>query len=194
MLANVLFKRHILSCRYFAYKPRQETFKNWTIVKDDYVEVNSGKSKGKQGKVLKVNRLHNWVLVEGANYEFKEVDDDEYVKRKKTVQQESPIHISNVNLIDPESDKATRVRIKRNADGVKERISTRSGAIIPKPEREDIKYTNRTRNREVGPLDTKPEDVLEKTYKGEDFIKVKKEFEEFLRIKREKESHLVFDE
>ena len=42
-------------------------------------------------------------------------------------------------------------------------------------------------------MDTKAEDVIEKTYKGEDFVKVYHEFQEYLRMKEEKEKLLVFD-
>ena len=52
---------------------------------------------------------------------------------------------------------------------------------------------NRTKGKEPGPNDTKPEDVLEKSYKnGEDFLRVKAEFDEYIRIKEEKEGLLVF--
>ncbi len=73
------------------------------------------------------------------------------------------------------------------------RISKKSGALIPKPDRTNMKYINRTKGKESGPLDTKPEDVLEKTYKGgEDFLRVKAEFDEYIRMKEEKEGLLVF--
>ena len=78
--------------------------------------------------------------------------------------------------------------------GKRVRIAVKSSSVIEKPNRDHFKYVNRTRDKEVGLLDTKPEDVLEKTYKGEDFYRVKKEFEEFLRVKREKERNLVFDD
>ncbi|CAI2381684.1 unnamed protein product [Moneuplotes crassus] len=176
--------------RMFAHRPAQIPFKDWKIVSHDIVQVISGKSKGKQGKVLKVFRKTNQVLVEGVNYKFKKVEDDEFVTRMKTVQQEYPIHVSNVALIDPETGKPTRVKYVRTLEGKRVRIA-KSGAMIPKPEREELKYVNRTKS-EIGPLDTMPEDVIEKTYKGEDFVKIKKEFEEFLRIKAEKERNLVF--
>ena len=196
MFTNMFMRRSLAynSVRYFGYKPRQVQFKNWDVVTGDYVHVLSGKNKGKEGKVLRVLRAKNQVLVQGVNYKYKKIDDDEYVRRKKTVQKEHPLHISNVSLIDPETNKPTRVRHGFLEDGSKVRVAIKSGALIPKPEREDLKLANRTREREVGPLDTKPDDVLEKTYKGEDFVKIKKEFEEFLRIKREKERNLVFDE
>ena len=72
------------------------------------------------------------------------------------------------------------------------RISKKSGAVIPKPERSDLKYINRTREKEQGDLDTNPDQVLEKTYKGEDFVKIYHEFNEYIRMKEEKEKLLVF--
>lgn len=96
-------------------------------------------------------------------------------------------------LIDPESGKATRVRYGFLEDGTKVRIAKKSGALIPKPDRTNMKYINRTKGKDAGPNDTKPEDVLEKTYKsGEDFLRVKAEFDEYIRIKEEKEGLLVF--
>ena len=65
--------------------------------------------------------------------------------------------------------------------------------MIPKPDRTNLTYMNRTKGKEAGANDTMPEDVLEKTYKyGEDFLRVKAEFDEYIRIKEEKEGLLVF--
>ena len=114
------------------------------------------------------------------------------VRRRKTVQKESPIHVSNVSLLDPESGKPTRIKYGFLEDGTKARIAKKSGALIPKPDRSNLKYMNRTKGKEAGPNDTKAEDVLEKTYRGEDFLRVKAEFDEYIRIKEEKEGLLVF--
>ena len=43
----------------------------------------------------------------------------------------------------------------------------------------------------MGEYDTKPEDVLEKTYRGEDFVKIFNEFQEYIRMKEEKEEKLL---
>ena len=80
--------------------------------------------------------------------------------------------MSSVGLIDPETKKATRIKYGYLEDGTKIRVSTKSGAIIPKPDRSNLKYILRTKTKTIGDLDTKPEDVLEKTYKGEDFVSV----------------------
>ena len=71
------------------------------------------------------------------------------------------------------------------------RVSKKSGSIIEKPDRSDMKYINRTASKEAGDADTKPEDVLEKTYKGEDFVRVYNEFQEYIRLKEEKEEKLL---
>jgi large subunit ribosomal protein L24 len=133
------------------------------------------------------------VLVAGVNLKNKKVDDEEMVRRRKTVQKEGPIHVSNVSLIDPETARPTRIRYGFLEDGEKVRIAKRSGALIPKPDRSNLTYMNRTKGKQPGPNDTKPEDVLEKTYRnGEDFLRVKAEFDEYIRIKEEKEGLLVF--
>lgn len=142
---------------------------------------------------MRVFRKTNQVLIAGVNLKYKKVDDEEMVRRKKTIQKESPVHVSNVSLIDPETTKPTRIKYGYLEDGTKVRIAKKSGALIPKPDRSNMKYINRTKGKEAGPNDTKPEDVLEKTYKsGEDFLRVKAEFDEYIRIKEEKEGLLVF--
>jgi hypothetical protein len=77
-------------------------------------------------------------------------------------------------------------------DGTKVRISKKTGALIPKPDRGNLTYINRTKNKQSGINDTKPEDVIEKSYKGEDFLRIKAEFDEYIRMKEEKEGLLVF--
>jgi large subunit ribosomal protein L24 len=166
--------------------------RRWNIVKDDFVQVITGRYKNTQGKVLHVYRDTNQVLVAGVNLKYKRVDDEEMVRRRKTVQKESPVHVSNVSLLDPESGKPTRIKYGFLEDGLKVRISKKSGALIPKPDRTSLKYMNRTKGKEAGPNDTKAEDVLEKSYRGEDFLRVKAEFDEYIRIKDEKEGLLVF--
>ena len=86
----------------------------------------------------------------------------------------------------------TRISYGFLEDGTKVRISKKSGAVIAKPERNDLKFINRTKDKEQGDLDTNPELVLQKTYKGEDFVKVFNEFSEYIRMKEDKEKLLVF--
>ena len=158
------------------------------------MEVISGRYKKSQGKVLKVFRKRNQVLVQGVNMKFKQVRDDEMVERVKTVQQEHPVHVSNVALIDPELNVPTRIKYGYLEDGTKVRVSKKSGSIIAKPDRSNLAYQMRVKDVKNGPLDTLPEAVLKKTYTGEDFFQVYQDFENYLNEKAEIERHLVFDE
>ena len=53
--------------------------------------------------MLKVLRKTNQVIVQGVNLKFITVEDEEMQRRKKVVQKEFPVHISNVALVDPEA-------------------------------------------------------------------------------------------
>ena len=88
------------------------------------------------------------------------------------MQKEHPIHVSNVALVDPDLNVPTRIKTGYLEDGKRVRVSKKSGAIIPKPDRSNLTYLARTKDTKPGPLDTKPEAVLKKTYTGEDFTRV----------------------
>ncbi len=99
------------------------------IKKGDTVAVLTGRDRGKRGEVLKVLPAENRVVVRGINV----------VKRHTRptarsaggiVEQEAPIHISNVAHIDPKDDKPTRVGFKVIEGDRKVRFSKRSGEII----------------------------------------------------------------
>jgi transcription antitermination factor NusG len=74
-LFNTMFTQ-----RFFGFRPKQEPIKRWNIVKDDFVQVIAGRYKNTQGKVLRVYRKTNQVLVAGVNLKYKRVDSsaDEY--------------------------------------------------------------------------------------------------------------------
>ena len=99
------------------------------IKKDDQVIVLAGKDKGKSGKVLKVLTDKERVLVEGVNIVSKSTKPSAKNPQGGIVKQEAPIHISNVNLVDPKSGKATRIAIKRDGKTVT-RIAKKSGEEI----------------------------------------------------------------
>lgn len=181
--------------RFFGFNRKGgELFKNWKIVKGDQVYVNTGRDKGKTGEVIKVYRKSNRILVNGINLKFKRVSNDldgENLGGAKPFI--APIHVSNVNLICPETGKPTRVFAGYLEDGSKVRVSKKGFAIIPKPDREHLKFEQRHKDKLDGVLDTPAEDVLEVTYKGEDFDLIKKDFEKFIAEKDELEELLVFD-
>lgn len=68
------------------------------------------------------------------------VDDEEDVRVKKAIQKEAPVHISNVNLVDPQLQKPTKIKFAYLEDGTKVRVSKRTGALIPKPDRSHLSY------------------------------------------------------
>ena len=97
------------------------------IRKDDKVIVLAGSDKGKTGKVLKVLRDEDRVVVEGVV--SKSTKPNAQNPQGGIIKQEAPIHISNVSLIDPKSGKATRIRVEHEGKNVK-RISKKSGEEI----------------------------------------------------------------
>ena len=102
------------------------------IRRDDTVEVISGKDKGKTGKVLRVEPKKNRVFVEGMNIQKRHQrprslrDTQRAEAVGGVIEREGPIHISNVMLVDPKSNKPTRVRIERK-DGRRTRVAKKSG-------------------------------------------------------------------
>jgi large subunit ribosomal protein L24 len=105
------------------------------IRRDDTVQVISGKDKGKTGKVLRVEPKKNRVFVEGMNIQKRHTrprsirDVQRADQVGGVIEKEGPIHISNVMLVDPNGNKATRVGIKRE-DGQRKRVSKASGQEI----------------------------------------------------------------
>ena len=100
------------------------------IKKGDMVIVNSGEDKGKTGKVLQVFVQKDRAVVEGVNMVSKSTKPSAKNPQGGIVKQEASIHVSNLNLIDPKSGKATRIGRKINADGKKDRNAKKSGEEI----------------------------------------------------------------
>ena len=100
------------------------------IKKGDTVIVNAGKSKGHKGKVLEVIIDKQRAIVEGANLVSKHTKPNAANPQGGIVKQEAPIHISNLNLVDPKTGEATRIGRKLNADNKLVRYSKKSGEEI----------------------------------------------------------------
>ena len=100
------------------------------IKRNDRVEVIAGRDKGKQGRVLRVIADKNRVLVEGVMIVKKHVKPNPQRNIKGGIaEQESPIHVSNVMVIDAEGNK-TRVGSRLEGDK-RVRVSKASGNMIP---------------------------------------------------------------
>ena len=106
-----------------------KSMKKLHIKKGDTVYVNAGNDKGKTGKVLSVNPSKDRVIVEGVNMVSKHTKPNTKQPQGGIVKQEAGIHVSNLQLIDPQSGKATRVGYKF-VDGKKVRYAKKSGEEI----------------------------------------------------------------
>ena len=100
------------------------------IKKGDMVYVNAGDNKGQQGKVLKVEAAKQRAIVEGVNMCKKSTKPNAQNPQGGIVEQEAPIHISNLQVLDPKSGKATRVGRKADANGKLVRYAKKSGEEI----------------------------------------------------------------
>ena len=100
------------------------------IKKGDMVYVNAGDSKGQQGKVLKVDVAKQRAIVEGVNICKKATKPNAKNPQGGIVEQEAPIHISNLQVLDPQSGKPTRVGRRANAEGKLVRFAKKSGEEI----------------------------------------------------------------
>ena len=99
------------------------------IKKGDNVYVLSGDDRGKQGRVLSVDRQKLRAIVEGVNFVTKATKPSAQHPQGGLVKKEAPVHISNLALLDPKSGKPTRVGY-RTEDGKKVRYSKKSGEEI----------------------------------------------------------------
>jgi large subunit ribosomal protein L24 len=102
------------------------------IKKNDIVQVMTGKNRGKSGKVLRVYPETNKVLVEGVNIVKKHERPSQRNQQGGIMEKEAPIHASNVMLVDPQTNKPTRIG-KRELQGGNvrfERIAKKSGTAL----------------------------------------------------------------
>ena len=97
------------------------------IKKGDTVCVIAGDNKGQQGKVLKVEVSKQRAIVEGVNLVKKATKPNAKNPQGGIVEQEAPIHISNLQVLDPQSGKPTRVGRRTNAEGKLVRFAKKSG-------------------------------------------------------------------
>ena len=105
----------------------------WTkIVKGDRVRVIRGNHRDAEGTVLRVIRNTRQVVVQGVNMRKRHTRPSQENPEGGIITFEGPIHISNVMLIEPATGEASRVRIRVEPDGLKERIAVRSGNPVPK--------------------------------------------------------------
>ena len=100
------------------------------IKKGDTVYVNAGEDKGKTGKVVKVLVEKQRAIVEGVNVVSKSQKPSAKNPQGGIVKTEAPIHISNLNVVDPKTGKPTRIGRRKNDEGKLVRFAKKSGEEI----------------------------------------------------------------
>ncbi|MGQ0601807.1 MAG: 50S ribosomal protein L24 [Anaerolineales bacterium] len=105
------------------------------IKKGDTVEVIAGKDKGKRGEVLRVIPKENRVVVQGVAVRKKHKKAAQNQQGRQGAPQimefDAPIHASNVMIVDPKTNKPTRVGYKREGDQWV-RFAKQSGELLDK--------------------------------------------------------------
>ncbi|MEQ9264056.1 MAG: 50S ribosomal protein L24 [Balneolaceae bacterium] len=105
------------------------------VKKGDNVLVLAGADKGKKGRVLMVFPNKDRVLVEGVNIKTHHEKPSQENQQGGRVKKEGSVHISNVMVIDPSTNEASRIgrkRIEESGKGRWVRYAKTSGEIIDK--------------------------------------------------------------
>jgi large subunit ribosomal protein L24 len=105
-------------------------FEKCTVKKDDKVKVLAGKDKGKIGKVLKVLRKKDRILVEKVNIIKRHTRPNAKNRQGGILESEAPIPWSNVMLMCNKCMASTRIRHKALEDGKKIRTCAKCGEAL----------------------------------------------------------------
>ena len=105
------------------------------LKKNDLVKVLSGNSKGTIGKILFIDREKGKVIVEGVNIVHRHTKPKQKSPQGGIIRREAPINISNVQLIDPKTNKPTRIGMEliideKTGKARRMRKSVQTGDII----------------------------------------------------------------
>jgi large subunit ribosomal protein L24 len=100
------------------------------IRKGDTVLVTTGRSKGQRGEVLRVFPKEDRAIVQGAAMARHHVKPTGMGQPGGLIDKEATIHLSNLKLIDPKSDKPTKVGYRILDDGRKVRVAKATGEVI----------------------------------------------------------------
>lgn len=92
------------------------------IKKGDTVLVISGKDKGVRGEVIRIIKKKNTAMVEGVNIATRHMKQRSGVAQAGIIHNEAPIQLSNLMLVDEDTEKAGRSTFRFLEDGRKERV------------------------------------------------------------------------
>ena len=100
------------------------------IKKGDKVVVLAGRDKGRSGEVLQVIPTETRAIVRGVNMVKRHTRQSAANQESGIISKEATIHLSNLALVDPKSDKTTRVGFRILEDGRKVRVAKATGNVI----------------------------------------------------------------
>jgi large subunit ribosomal protein L24 len=100
------------------------------VRKGDRVVVIAGNDRGQSGEVLSVDYGAGNVVVQGVNRVYRHLRPSRQNPQGGRVQKEMPIHLSNVQPVDPKTNQPTRVGFRVAEDGSKERFARKSGESL----------------------------------------------------------------
>ena len=103
------------------------------LQKGDTVVVISGKDKGKTGKIMRLLKEDDKVIVEGINLIKRHMKPNARMQQGGILEREAAMHACKVMLVDPSTGKGTRIKSKTDDKGVKIRLAVKSGEEIPSP-------------------------------------------------------------
>jgi len=97
---------------------------------NDKVEVIAGKDKGRVGKVLRIEKERNRIIVERINLIKKHQKATDATQSGQIIEKEAGVHISNVMLVCPECAETVKIGRKLLEDGTKVRVCKKCRATI----------------------------------------------------------------
>jgi large subunit ribosomal protein L24 len=100
------------------------------IKKDDKVRVIAGKEKGKMGKVLRVFRDKDRIIIENVNFVKRHTKPGGQTRQGGIIEKEAPIHWSNVLLMCNKCITPVRIKMQPLEDGRMVRVCRKCGEIV----------------------------------------------------------------
>jgi len=103
-----------------------------TFRRNDQVIVIAGDDRGKSGRLLKVFRDKDRVIVERVNFVKRHTRAKSAGQQGGIIEREAPMHVSNVMHLCGKCQTGVRITVKETADGKRERFCKRCGELIPR--------------------------------------------------------------
>ncbi len=100
------------------------------VRKNDTVMVVAGKEKGKSGRVLRVLREKQRVVVERVNFVKRHARPSRQFRQGGIIEKEASLHISNVMVVCPKCNKPVRLGTKQLEDGRRARICRKCEEVL----------------------------------------------------------------